>query len=152
MSENRYADPRALRFAIADRLRPLAKERAVALDDLLRQFAYDRLLCRVFASDPERWVLKGATAMLARIGPQARHTLDVHLLHREDGLPEAELTLRRAAEVDLHDFFVFTLGAAQRLTDAGEVLRMPVQAHTVCQGMAQSNHPHNEPHRPARAA
>jgi Nucleotidyl transferase AbiEii toxin, Type IV TA system len=129
MSHGRYADPRALRFAIADRLRPLANERAVALDDLLRQFAYDRLLSRVFTSESERWVLKGATAMLARIGPEARHTLDVDLLHRDGGLNEAELALRRAAQVDLHDFFSFTLEPGQLLTEAGQVLRVPAQAN-----------------------
>ena len=41
------------------------------LSALLRQFAYDRLLCRVFSAEPERWVLKGATAMLARLEGQA---------------------------------------------------------------------------------
>jgi predicted nucleotidyltransferase component of viral defense system len=67
---------------VTDRLRPLARDRGVELTDLLRQFAYDRLLCRVFISDPERWVLKGATAMLARLEGVARHTRDVDLLSR----------------------------------------------------------------------
>lgn len=128
MSPSPYADPRALRSAIADRLRPLAKDRGIPLANLQRQLAYDRLLCRVFASDPERWVLKGATAMLARIGPGARHTRDVDLLHREGGLQEAELALRRAARLDLHDFFTFTLAAGQLLTQAGQALRVPVEA------------------------
>ncbi len=128
MTGDRYSDPRALRSAIADRLRPLAEDRGIPLANLQRQFAYDRLLCRVFANDPERWVLKGATAMLARIGPEARHTRDVDLLHREGGLQEAELALREAARIDLHDFFNFTLGAGQLLTEAGQALRVPVQA------------------------
>lgn len=128
MSPTSYADPRALRFAIADRLRPLAKDRGIPLARLQRQFAYDRLLCRVFASDPKRWVLKGATAMLARIGPQARHTRDVDLLNREGGLQEAELALRDAVQIDLSDFFTFTLGVGQLLTEAGQALRVPVQA------------------------
>lgn len=67
MGSSQYSDPRAFRLAITDRLRPLVRDRGIELTDLLRQFAYDRLLCRVFISDPERWVLKGATAMLARL-------------------------------------------------------------------------------------
>lgn len=129
MTDGRYTEPRALRSAIADRLRPLAEERGVPLANLQRQFAYDRLLCRVFASNPEQWVLKGATAMLARIGPAARHTRDVDLLHRDGGLREAELALRDAARIDLHDFFTFTLGGAgQLLTEVGQALRVPIQA------------------------
>jgi hypothetical protein len=45
MSANPYRDPRAMRNAIADRLRPLARERGVELSSLQRQFAYDRLCC-----------------------------------------------------------------------------------------------------------
>jgi hypothetical protein len=74
MSPNQYGDPRAFRLAITDRLRPLALDRGIELTDLLRQFAYDRLLCRVFTNEPERWVLKGAIAMLARLKGVARHT------------------------------------------------------------------------------
>jgi uncharacterized protein YgbK (DUF1537 family) len=49
MSEPRYASPQALRRAATDRLRELAEERSGArLGDLLPQFAYDRLLARVF--------------------------------------------------------------------------------------------------------
>jgi hypothetical protein len=59
MSANPYRDPRAMRNAIADRLRPLARERGIQLSSLQRQFAYDRLLCRVFRDEPDRWVLKG---------------------------------------------------------------------------------------------
>jgi hypothetical protein len=47
MSEPRYASPQALRRAVTDRLRELAERRTGArLGDLLRQFAYDRLLAR----------------------------------------------------------------------------------------------------------
>jgi len=76
MSVVQYDNPQALRQALADRLRPFAEETGVELSALLRQFAYDRLLCRVFSVEPEHWVLKGATAMLARLEGQARHTLD----------------------------------------------------------------------------
>lgn len=47
MGDNPYRDPRAMRNAITDRLRPLARDRGVELSSLQRQFAYDRLLSRV---------------------------------------------------------------------------------------------------------
>jgi hypothetical protein len=137
MSPSPYADPWALRSAIADRLRPLANERGVQLTNLQRQFAYDRLLCRVFTDEPARWVLKGGTAMLARIGPEARHTRDVDLLSREGGLQEAERALHAAVRLDLEDFFTFTLGPGRHLTEGVHALRVPVDAHLGLKRFAQ---------------
>ena len=71
MTERRYADPTALRRAVTDRLRTLARDQHAQLADLQRQFAYDRFLARLFVSEPDRWVLKGATALLARLGGAA---------------------------------------------------------------------------------
>jgi hypothetical protein len=106
MSEGRYADPAALHRAIADRLRQFAHEwPGTQLTDLQRQVAYDRLLARVFGAEPEAWVLKGAVALLARLGGSARHTLDVDLYRPDAGLDEAEAALRVAASVDIADFF-----------------------------------------------
>jgi hypothetical protein len=62
MSAPRYDNPQALRQALADRLRPLSETSGMELSALLRQFAYDRLLCRVFSTDPERWVLMTGAA------------------------------------------------------------------------------------------
>ena len=99
MSANPYRDPRAMRNAIADRLRPLARERGVQLSSLQRQFAYDRLLCRVFRDEPGRWVLKGATAMLSptRSGrpPYARYRFAQS--HRRPRRVRAGTTRRRCA-------------------------------------------------------
>jgi hypothetical protein len=72
MSALRYDNPQALRQALSDRLRPLAEKSGMELSALLRQFAYDRLLCRVFSAEPERWVLKGATAQLRPSGSLSR--------------------------------------------------------------------------------
>ena len=128
MNAPRYESPQALRQALADRLRPLAEESGVELSALLRQFAYDRLLCRLFSAESERWVLKGGTAMLARLEGQARHTLDVDLYRRDGSLAEAEQALRDAAAVDLGDYFRFTLGASTRMTQGGDAARISVVA------------------------
>jgi hypothetical protein len=116
VNEPRYVDPGALRQAIADRLRHLARGRPEAqLSDLQRQFAYDRLLARVFSTEPEAWVLKGATALLARLHGSARHTLDIDLYRPGAGLDRAEDALRAAASTDLGDYFRFTLEPGRRL-------------------------------------
>lgn len=128
MSTERYGDPRAMRNAIADRLRPLAREHAVELSSLQRQFAYDRLLCRVFRTEPDRWVLKGATAMLARLGAGARHTRDIDLLSRAGDLGEAERALRAAAGIDLNDYFAFTLAHGRRIMQGDPAMRIGVVA------------------------
>jgi hypothetical protein len=52
MNASPYRDPRAMRNAIADRLRPLARDRGVELSSLQRQFAYDRLLTGSSAPNP----------------------------------------------------------------------------------------------------
>lgn len=128
MSANPYRDPRAMRNAIADRLRPLAQARGVELSSLQRQFAYDRLLSRVFRAEPGRWVLKGATAMLARLGADARHTRDIDLLSAVGDLDEAERALRRAASADLGDYFTFTLSPGRRIIQGAGALRVDVVA------------------------
>ncbi len=107
----------------------MAERSGIELAALQRQFAYDRLLCRVFRTEPHRWVLKGATAMLARLQGQARHTLDVDLYSRTGDLGEAEKALRRAAVVDLKDYFHFTLGPGRQIAQGGGALRVPVTTH-----------------------
>ena len=133
MSERRYADPAALRQAINARLRALVgKDPQLQLTDLQRQFAYDRFLTRVFlAPDRERWVLKGAAALLARLHARARHTLDLDLYREDSGLDEAEAALRAAAGLDMGDFFRFTLspgGRSPRRASSGEFLSLPIWA------------------------
>jgi hypothetical protein len=128
--EPHYASPVALRHAITDRLRRLAAEKpGRSLQDLLRQFAYDRLLFRVFSSeDSDRWVLKGATALLARLGGDARHTVDIDLYDRSGTLDDAEQALRAAAARDVGDQFRFVLTPGRRIAEGGVAVRVNVTA------------------------
>lgn len=116
---------------MTDRLRRFSREErpGTQLADIQRQFAYDRLLTRVFLADPECWVLKGATAMLARLQGVARHTIDIDLYRRLGDLPAAEAELQRAAAIDLGDHFRLALGAGRMLVEAGHALRIPVVAY-----------------------
>ena len=69
-----YGSAAAFRTALRDRFAAIAKaDTRYSLDELQRQFAYDRALARLFtAPDADSWVLKGAGALLARL-KQARH-------------------------------------------------------------------------------
>lgn len=131
MSETpRYKDPQAMRQAINDRLRRLMNDSpGTQLADLQRQLAYDRLLSRVFQAREDRWVLKGGTAMLARLGSQARHTLDVDLYNQRDALVEAEQALRANAQLDLGDHFRFALSPGRMIAEIQSALRVPVDAY-----------------------
>ena len=104
MSEvrDRYPDPGAFRTALTQRLRRLAKSSPWTLAELQRQFAYDRFLQRLNASD-DGWVLKGAAALLAReVSTRATRTVD---LYRRTKLAEAKTALREAIALDLGDWF-----------------------------------------------
>src|SRR5579859_2174093 len=120
-----YQTPAAFRRALTDRLRGLASKSRWTLPQLQRQIAYDRLLERMYMVD-EAWVVKGATALIARdIG--VRGTIDVDV-YREVSGEVAERELRSAAALDLGDWFRFELGAAQHMED-GKGLRVPVTAY-----------------------
>lgn len=129
MTDYRYPDPQALRQAITDRLRVYARDHPGELADLRRQVAYDRLLSRLFLAEPERWILKGATALLARLGGRARHSLDVDLASDSKDLEEAEAAFTKAAAVDLGDFFRFAGSPGIQLIQSGRVRRIPVVAY-----------------------
>ena len=119
-----YATARAFDRALSDRITNASASSQHGVAELRRQFAYGRLLARVFSFQPERWVLKGATGLLARIPNQARHSIDIDLYF--DGEIAAALdALREAVEVDLGDFFTFDIerGASFTGVTAGSQLR-----------------------------
>ena len=89
-----YRTPAAFRRALTDKLRAVAAaDGSWPLSDLQRQFAYDRLLVRLYLLD-SGWILKGSTALLAR-HIAVRHTIDVDV-YRAVRREQAELDLRAA--------------------------------------------------------
>jgi hypothetical protein len=120
-----YATPRDFRRALTDKLKALAHDSRWNLPQLQRQIAYDRLLARLYLADRD-WVVKGATALLARdLGVRA--TIDIDL-YRATGLSLAERELREAAATDLGDWFSFELGAGQSVSDGSAGTRVPIEA------------------------
>jgi hypothetical protein len=109
-----YATPEALRAAVTDRAKDAAAAQPhYSVAERQRQFAYGRLLARVFSDEPERWVLKGGAALLARL-PDARHSRDVDLWGSGADLDAAERALEQSAALDLGDHMSFRVGAWRR--------------------------------------
>lgn len=125
MAARGYASPAAFRRALTDKLATVARTGKWSLPQLQRQISYDRLLERLYAVD-DGWVVKGATALLARdLGVRASIDVDVF---RAAALEVAERELREAAALDLGDWFVFEVGPAQPASDGAAGLRVPNRA------------------------
>lgn len=127
MPEGRsYTSPAAFRQALTDKLRAKAETSQWTLQQLQRQMAYDRLLERLYLVD-EGWVVKGATALLARdIGVRATVDIDVY---REAAREVAEADLRAAVAKDIGDWFTFELGASRPVAAGAPGVRIPVSAY-----------------------
>ncbi len=124
--ERSYRSPAAFRRALTDKLKEKAGTSRWTLPQLQRQIACDRLLERLYLVD-EGWVVKGATALLARdIGVRATIDIDVY---REAAREVAEADLREAATRDIGDWFRFEVGAAQPISDAAGGVRFPITAY-----------------------
>jgi hypothetical protein len=122
-AQRRYASPAAFRRALTDRLNAAAKSGPWTRQQLRRQVAYDRLLERLYVLD-DQWIIKGATALLARsLG--VRGTLDIDI-YRQATRAAAEADLRRAATVDIGDWFTFELGNGTPISN--DATRLPVNA------------------------
>ncbi|MBW1951309.1 MAG: nucleotidyl transferase AbiEii/AbiGii toxin family protein [Deltaproteobacteria bacterium] len=124
----KYSSGRAFRQALEAHLRVLSQRRGIPLLRLRKMVAFDRLLVRLIADQPEGWLLKGGLALQFRLGDRARTTMDVDL-HSALGMQEARASLQRAALRDLGDWFQFEVGqprAATALPEGG--LRFPMRA------------------------
>jgi hypothetical protein len=105
-----WRSPDATRRALADRI--ATRYPAAERQRRLREVAYRRLLSRLFASQPDDWVVKGGAALLLRLDPN-RTSNDIDIAYvREAGEHAVALrALREAVGLDLGDFFNFEVGA-----------------------------------------
>jgi hypothetical protein len=121
-----YATPAAFRRALTDKLKSKAKTSHWTLQQLQRHMAYDRLLERLYLVD-EGWIVKGATALLAReIGVRGTRDIDVY---REEAREVAEAEVREAAAMDIGDWFRLDIGAGTPVGDGATSVRLPVTAY-----------------------
>jgi Nucleotidyl transferase AbiEii toxin, Type IV TA system len=120
-----YGTPAAFRRALTDRLRTEARNSEWTLNELQRQFAYDRLLARLYTID-DGWIVKGAAALLARrLSLRATRDIDVY---RQQVTEVAEAAFRAAVAVDLGDWFRFEVLAVEAPA-SGVGLALPVKAY-----------------------
>ena len=123
---SKYASPSAFRTALSAKLRTLSESSPWTVPQLRRQFAYDRLLERLYMLD-DGWVLKGAVALLARdIGVRASLDIDVYRAKAADA---AEADLRQAAARDIGDWFRFEVGPRQTVGEGSKAVRFAVVAY-----------------------
>ena len=108
-----YRDGVALWAAATARAKTTAKATGADVGALLRQFVYGRFLARIFHDPDAPWVLKGGTAVLARVN-DARTTKDVDLLHELQDIDAALELLRAAIATDLGDHFRFVIMGHER--------------------------------------
>jgi len=127
----RYETPLAFRNALKDRFGLIARtDQRYSLDELQRQFGYDRALARLFSSDDgHRWVLKGAGALLARLAT-ARHSKDVDVFFSSSDADadDAIDALASALRLDLGDHFGFDIVRVTPLQEEAKGGRVHVNA------------------------
>ena len=117
----RYNSPQAARQAVTGKLRVAAQSGSWPLPDLQRQYAYDQLVERLYRRD-DAWVIKGATALLAR-RVSVRHTTDIDV-YRAGAIGTVERLVREAVTsieiaAQIGDWMTFELGPAMPITAAG---------------------------------
>ncbi|MGI8610393.1 MAG: nucleotidyl transferase AbiEii/AbiGii toxin family protein [Candidatus Dormibacteria bacterium] len=126
----KYATAAAFRAALERRLQNRSKQTGMSLVRLRKAVVFDRLLARLVAVAPGRWVLKGALALDYRLGMRTRTTKDVDV-GRSDDEEAATADLLSAQAADLGDFFVFVVQRTDRLNQLRE--GAAVRYHVDCQ-------------------
>ena len=130
--KGKYATGAALRAALEERLRQIAKTENIELQRLRRQVAFDRFLARLFHSANTQWFLKGGYAMELRF-QVARTTKDLDFTVRTVSTQGGDVVLGYLQETgrrDLNDFFSFRVGAPMMDLDGAPYggSRYPVEA------------------------
>lgn len=119
-----YASANAFRRALEDRLKAEAKTRGRPLEELRREFLFQRFLALVFSVPARQWVLKGGAGLLMRLA-QARFSKDLDLLRLGELSPEqaiAELRELTAARAGDHLTFVVEDGVSySRVNPVAEI-------------------------------
>jgi hypothetical protein len=109
-------------MALEQRLFNQSMESGVSLDRLRRRVIFERIVARLQAADPGRWVLKGGMALEVRLGDDARLTKDIDLGLRAEVSRHEDLQERLVDALALDpfdDMFVLTAGAVTQLMEDG---------------------------------
>ena len=123
-----YASPAAFRTALTDKLRAKAETSRWTLQQLQRQMAYDRLLERLLHSSSMR---DGSSRARLRCLPERSASAPPSTSTCTEGYLATwpMRNLRKAAGMDIDDWFRFELGARQAVADAAMGVRIPITAY-----------------------
>jgi Nucleotidyl transferase AbiEii toxin, Type IV TA system len=125
----KYASAAGFRMALEQRLHNLTRVADLPLARLRKSVVFDRLLARLSASAPDRWVLKGALALDFRFESSGRSTKDIDLVRRDNEEAATE-DLIAAQATELDDHFVFTIEKVEKREEwqEGAALRYRARA------------------------
>ena len=140
----RYRDAAAFRQALEQRLKVRTASDGALLARDRKRIVFERLLARLIATSPGRWLLKGGYALDLRLPERARATKDMDIEWRAD---EEDLldALIEASEHDAGDFFDFSiertdtpedrLGGSHRFRVAASLSGRPFEAFPLDVGL-----------------
>ena len=141
-----YDTPASWRQAVEARLVNRARATGVDLDRIRRRLVVGRLLARLEAHQPGRWILKGGMALELRIGDRARATRDVDVVVRDadQSGEEVRANLSECLATDPDgDRIDFIVGSSQELEpdEAGRPgWRFPIEVRMAGREFARHTH------------
>jgi hypothetical protein len=126
-----YANAARFRRGLEDRLKAQAKMRARSLEELRREFLFQRFLALVFSAPDRPWVLKGGASLLMRLD-HARYSRDIDLLRLGESISpkQAVAELRQVVAPRVGDHLSFVIGEGLRFSEANSVVTISVTAYT----------------------
>ena len=114
-----YKTPAALRMALERRLLARSEETGIGLDRLRRRVLLERVVARLTAAEPDRWVLKGGMALEVRLRDAARLTKDIDLGLRGDATELHERLITSLDADPCGDGFIITADVPVALREDG---------------------------------
>ncbi len=124
-----YVTANAFRRALDDRLKAEAKTRGRSLEELRREFLFQRFLALVFAAPDGHWVLKGGASLLMRLA-DARFSKDLDLLRLGELSPDEAIAELRALTAPREgDHLAFVVEDGISYSTANPVIEMRVTAY-----------------------
>jgi len=129
----RYATAAAFRSALEAQVCLRLGHGSSSIVRVRKAIVFERLLARLLAVAPERWMLKGALALDCRLGIHARATMDMDLGRYDDtDAPTGDLLAAQGR--DLGDYVVFGVERTDRLTALHEATAVCYHVHAELAG------------------
>lgn len=126
---SQYATAAAFRRALEDRLKAEAKARGRSVEELRREFLFQRFLAMLFSAPDAQWVLKGGASLLMRL-VEARFSRDLDLLRLGTLGPEQAISELRELTAPRHgDHLTFVIEEESHYSTINPVVEINVTAY-----------------------